>query len=206
MKKILFLILLFVSIGAFGQKIDLIIKTKILISYFSNYTNTPLFVKYNLYHGGGNCSREGMTFHNYMTPNVSISDYSYTGFDIGHMANAEDFANNSVSELSTFQLYNALPQTAKLNRGVWKEFEGKIRKLSQTDSLLIICGGFKFDSIVNRIRIPRYCYKIVKDKKTLKITCLLFPNDKSNTVKQIQLSDLLRLITYDTTEITKGLN
>ena len=57
----------------------------------------------------------------------------------------------SLIELITFRFYNALPQTPKLNRGIWKHYETEIRKLSQNDSILIITG-----SIFSNKKITRF--------------------------------------------------
>jgi DNA/RNA endonuclease G (NUC1) len=181
------IVLVSVTKSASCQNVDTVIVTPIYESYFSYETHTPLFVVYNLYKGGGDCSRQGMIFHN-----GGVATWTYEkGYDIGHMANAEDFAGDCNKEAMTFYFYNALPQTPKLNRGIWKHFETEIRKLSQTDSLQIICGGFQFHG-----DIPDFCYKIVRDLKTDITTCYLFPNDNSDTFTEIPLNVLLSKIPY----------
>jgi DNA/RNA endonuclease G (NUC1) len=217
MKKIILLfVLLLASIVIFSQTLDKIIITKSYTSYFSYQTHTPLFVIYKLYKGGGDCSRVGMTFKPDLTINTATNvDYIGSGFDIGHMANAEDFAYDCSLEESTFQFINALPQTARLNRGIWKTYETSIRKQSQSDSLLIICGGYSFKNHLisnfklkdkniqktTQVLVPDFCFKIVKNLKTKQINCYIFPNDDSDTYKEIQIIDLYKLLKYKVDDI-----
>ena len=110
---------------------------------------------------------------NGLSQSAKAKDYNHSGYDIGHMANAEDFASDCEKEKVTFYFYNALPQKPKLNRGCWSRVEAQIRKESQTDSLLIICGGFQFDSKIGNISVPSNCFKIVKNLSNHAIKCYL---------------------------------
>lgn len=218
MKKTILFLLLIISLSVSAQTITKVIYGQNYTSYFSSTTHTPLFVSYKLYHGGGDCSRSTMSFKpNYTINTATKVDYKGSGYDIGHMANAEDFAYDCDLEENTFQFINALPQTAQLNRGIWKSYETEIRKQSQSDSLLIICGGYSFTkhlvsnftlngkSIkkITQVLIPDYCFKIVKDLKTKQLKCYTFPNDDSDDSKEVTLNNLLSLLKYDTTSIKK---
>src|SRR5207248_7160427 len=88
-----------------GNIID--IKTPILVSHFSQKLKEPLYVTYALYKGGGDCSRSGMRFKNDVAriQTATANDYAHSGFDIGHLANAEDFASNCAKERMTFVFY-----------------------------------------------------------------------------------------------------
>ena len=198
MKKILTVLLVFSNtILVFSQTIDTIIKTTILTSYFNYETHNPLFVSYYLYQGGGDCSRKGLNFKTGgLKQSATQKDYAHSGYDIGHMANAEDFANDCEKEKQTFFFYNALPQRAKLNRGCWKTIETKVREQSQTDSLLIICGGYNFKTKVGEMLVPEFCFKVVKNLKTNKTVCYKFPNDDSDTFQEIELSELIKELTF----------
>jgi endonuclease G len=91
-----------------------------------------MYVKYKLYRGGGDCDRKQFHFTNENVHDVAKqSDYVHSGYDQGHLCNAEDFANDCRKEELTFRFYNCIPQTPNLNRGIWKGYEQKIRKLSQ---------------------------------------------------------------------------
>jgi endonuclease G len=119
---------------------------------------------------------------------------------MGHLANAEDFANNCILDEKTFRMYNCLPQYPNLNRGSWKKWEGRIRNLSQTDSLLIICGGTFTNRKIkenSKISVPDNCWKIVKSLTTNDILYILwFTNEKKSNESQISLELLLKNCDY----------
>lgn len=162
----LLLTLLFSYIITAQIKYDTLIKTPAYESYYSYKHKAPILVCYKLYKGGGDCSRSEnhfkfintLGFENEAKP----KDYSKSGYDEGHMANAEDFAFNCVLEEATFRFFNAVPQTPENNRGIWKHYETQTRKLSQTDSLLVICyNHFSTEKLNNRIAVPDTNYKFV---------------------------------------------
>lgn len=136
---------------------DTIIDRGIYKSYFNTQYGTPSFVRYKLWKGGGKVKRTGLQFR--QTVSGPLFRYSRSGYDKGHMAPAADFAHTREEMAATFDYVNALPQTPSLNRGEWKRDETRVRKWSQTDSLLIECGGLEFDKLKHQI--PALCYKIV---------------------------------------------
>ena len=136
---------------------DTIIDRGIYKSYFNAKHGTPSFVRYKLWKGGGKVKRTGLQFR--QTVSGPLFRYSRSGYDKGHMAPAADFAHTREEMAATFDYVNALPQTPSLNRGEWKRDETRVRKWSQTDSLLIECGGLEFDKLKHQI--PALCYKIV---------------------------------------------
>jgi DNA/RNA endonuclease G (NUC1) len=220
MKRILFLLLISLSSFAFSQKVDTVITTSIYKSYISYSTKTPLFVAYKLYHGGGSCDRnkQGFAFKcDGINPNKIMNDdnYQHSGYDKGHMANSEDFAGNCVFDELTFRYYNALPQTPNCNRGPWKSLETELRKESQSDSLLIVCGGWSFAkkeiTYVNpkdkdkpnakvyhgSIIAPEYCFKIVKNLRNGNIKCYIFTNDDNSVMTQLTYEEFLNKVPYE---------
>lgn len=136
---------------------DTIIDRGIYKSYFNTRYGTPSFVRYKLWKGGGKVKRTGLQFR--QTVPGPLFHYSRSGYDKGHMAPAADFAHTRKEMAVTFDYINALPQTPSLNRGEWKRDETRVRRWSQTDSLLIECGGLEFDSVTHQL--PTFCYKIV---------------------------------------------
>ena len=155
------------------EKPDKEIKEKCYESFYSYKIEAPAYVIYKLYHGGGNVPRKGFRFKS----NLPHFTYPHSGYDIGHMCNAEDFASSKELEESTFRYYNAVPQKPNLNRGVWEVNEKDIRKLSQTDSLLIICGGCDYSGL-----IPARCFKMVYSLSTKKmIYAKIFTNSNDAT-------------------------
>ncbi len=200
MKRLFILLALFVSASCLAQVTE--INEGIYQSYFNPALKEPLYVVYQLYQGGGTCSRLKKHFRFTVTrPDTATpKDYAGSGYDEGHLADAEDFASDCVKEAKTFEFFNCLPQTPRLNRGIWKTWETKIRKDSQTKHLLVICGGiYGNKTIGNNVAVPDKCWKIVIDKASNKILyCLLFPNDNSDSVNStISLDDLKKQLGYE---------
>lgn len=192
MKKILILLLTLMCFDSSAQRVDTIIRTHILESHFSNKYKNPILVSYKLYHGGGDCNRSRFHFKTGGVKNSATSnDYLYSGYDIGHLASAEDFAYNCSLDSLTFFFYNAIPQAPNLNRGIWKTYEEKIRSLSQKDSLFILCGGvFLVDgqTLNNKgvVAIPKYCWKVVQSLSTKKILYILWFTNEIEVHNSVQ--------------------
>ena len=181
-------------------KTDTIINVGIYKSYYNYALKEPLYVTYTLFKGGGDCPRTGFSFKKCGINSATNADYAGSSYDKGHLANAEDFANNCQDDEKTFCYYNCVPQTVKLNRGIWKKWETKIRQESQNHVLFIIAGGIYKDKTIgeNKIGVPDQCYKIVVDAVTKEIRyCLLFPNDNSGTVSAVTLLELKNKLGYD---------
>lgn len=189
MKK-LFISLLFIfsCLFIYSQTIhtyDHIIDMHYYKAYYSKTIKAPSFVIYKLYQGGGDVNRASYSFKGYK--DLPYFKYTKSGYDRGHLVPAEDFANTNLRLKSTFYYINCVPQTPNLNRGIWKRYETQVRKISQSDSLLIICGGCDYPRTGNgNIRyVPKNCFKIVYDLKTKKcIYSILFSNEgTSSTAK-----------------------
>lgn len=193
MKKII-LVLLFLSPCwiLFSQiKVD----KKIYKLKFSNSLHQPTYVSYFLFKGGGDCDRdkEGFDFKN-DEPNLDCAtdkDYEKSGYDKGHLANAEDFAFDCEKEEVTFRYYNCLPQTSNLNRGIWKKIETKIREWSQKDKLYIICGGYFGSKKMGKVSVPDYCWKVVQSVATKKVLfCGWFSNTNKAHLDTLSVNEL----------------
>ena len=162
MKKLLAFLFIFLPFFAFSQHV--VIEKKNYTSYLDTILKQPIVVKYQLYNGGGDCSRDKFRFKNdtkYKT--ATDQDYAKSGYDKGHLANAEDFAYNCELDELTFRYYNCWPQTTSLNRGSWKQIETSVREMSKTDTITVVCYGSDFVPS-NKLMIPTYCYKIVYKK------------------------------------------
>jgi DNA/RNA endonuclease G (NUC1) len=125
-------------------------------------------------------------------------DYLKSGYDRGHLANAEDFAYDCEKEKCTFSYYNCIPQHPQLNRGSWKSWESTIRKESQKDRLKIYTGAiYGKQKIGNGVAVPDYCWKLVYNTRTkLILHALLFKNDATEQVQRITPSQLKQLLGY----------
>lgn len=191
---------LFVSHTLFSQVCDTILKNEVYESCISYQLRMPIQVKYKLYKGGGDCSREDFRFSSEIKNISGDTEYTRSGYDRGHLVNAEDFAYDCTKDELTFRYYNCLPQTPNLNRGVWKKWENTVRNYSQTDSLLIICGGIWSESNIktNRLNVPVYCWKVVMSLSTHQVKhVLLFTNEKKgSSVREVSLKELEGLLKY----------
>jgi endonuclease G len=159
----------------------------------------PLYVSYKLSKGGGDCNRSKFKFKNDTKLSLADDEYTNSGFDRGHLANAEDFANDCKKDELTFRYYNCLPQTPNMNRGVWKITETEVRSISQKEDLLIVCGGiWQTKTKKKGMYIPDMCWKVVysyKQSKVIKV--VLYTNkDKDSTSKNITLSELEKMLGY----------
>jgi endonuclease G len=199
MKNYRYFFVLFFVVGnqLFAQPIDTIVNKQVYRSYYNFKMKSPLYVVYYLYKGGGDCSRKNLRFvSEYRT--ALNSDYVKSGYQRGHLVNAEDFAFDCEKERCTFSYYNCIPQHPKLNMGSWKSWETTIRNESQKDQLKIYTGGiFGNLRIGNGVAVPDYCWKVVYNTRTkLIMHALLFKNDASQSVQRITISQLKQLLGY----------
>jgi endonuclease G, mitochondrial len=107
---------------------------------------------------------------------VTPDDYTGSCFDRGHQAPAGDRSDTHTDSEATFFMSNMAPQTAFLNRIIWKDLETYSRKLVTTDGrrLQIYAGTILRDGRegIGRnkdIQVPESFYKIVavfKDQTT----------------------------------------
>ena len=172
-----------------------IVRTPIYTVNFSNALHEPLWISYKLYRGGGECGRAKFRFHNDIDSlqTATDNDYARSGYDKGHLANAENFAYDCTKDELTFRYYNCLPQTPNLNRGVWKVNEEQVREWSQSDSLLVVCGGSFGKKKIGRIAVPDYCWKVVQSLSNKKVLfCGWFTNTSSATEEDITVNELTK--------------
>jgi len=192
MKKATLILVILLSIWSIGFT-QIVIDKGIYKANFSNTYHQPRYVSYMLYKGGGDCNRAKFRFKN-DDPRLDCAtddDYKGSHYDKGHLANAEDFAFDCTKDELTFRYYNCLPQTANLNRGVWKTNETLIRQWSQNDSIYIICGGVFGNMKTGRMSVPTYCWKIAQSASTKKVLfCGWFTNTSTATVEEISIPEL----------------
>lgn len=117
---------------------------------------------------GGDANRSEKFFCDESVPGCPDSwDYSYSGYDRGHMAPAGDMKWDEEAMRQTFYLTNICPQAPELNRGTWKSLEEKCRVRAKNDSaIIIICGPILTDSITEyigdiRVAVPKRFFKVV---------------------------------------------
>ena len=171
-------------------QVDTIFQNAAYSSYYSFQLKAPIAVEYKLYKGGGDCNRSKFHFraNKYTATN---KDYSHSGYDKGHLANAEDFAYDCTLDSLTFMYYNCFPQTPELNRGIWKKLETKIRNESRSDSLIIICGGLYNENKIGSIAVPDTCWKVIYHLREKTFSeCYLFTNTNQPVEMMIHAEEL----------------
>lgn len=113
-------------------------------------------------------------------------DYSYSGYDRGHMAPAGDMKWSKEAMQSSFSLANICPQVKSLNTGAWKRLEEKCRTWAKADSaIIIICGPILNDNIRefigdSRVAVPKRFFKVILSPfaKPMRGIGFIMPNDK----------------------------
>jgi DNA/RNA endonuclease G (NUC1) len=200
MRRILLLCVMLLALQSRAQKrVDTVIDMGNYRSWFCKELKEPLFVGYVLYRGGGDCSRKGFRFRDAQPWSAGHKDYAKTGYDEGHLANAEDFAGDCPADERTFRFWNCLPQTPNLNRGIWKKWEEQIRKESQTDSLWVVCGGgFQKPKWIGRnVAVPDVCWKCVQRcSDGVVVHALLFTNTAHAEVRECTVADIEAAVGY----------
>lgn len=95
-------------------------------------------------------------------------EYSYSGYDRGHMAPAGDMKWSPQAMAESFCMTNICPQAKKLNTGAWKRLETKCRTWAEVDSaIMIICGPVLTDPVKEfigndrKVAVPARFFKVI---------------------------------------------
>lgn len=114
------------------------------------------------------------------------SDYRNSGYDMGHLAPAADFKTDKEEMFESFKLSNASPQAPRMNRGVWRLIEMRVRALTVKNGELYVYTGVIYSDtpkkIGNNVCVGDYYYKIVIDKKANTTLAFLVKNTEQNLV------------------------
>lgn len=113
-------------------------------------------------------------------------DYAKSGYDTGHIANAEDMRWSVQAEQDSFILSNMTPQIPGFNRGIWKSLETRTRvwAMSRNDALLVYAGPIydrKQNQVIgkNMVTVPSGFFKILIDTRTNEGLAFVFANSAS---------------------------
>lgn len=94
-------------------------------------------------------------------------DYSYSGYDRGHMCPAADQKWSPQAMTDCFVMTNMAPQKHALNGGAWKTLEDKERLWAKRDSAIVIIAGpiYQYDDTERigdaGVRVPSAFYKVI---------------------------------------------
>jgi endonuclease G len=195
MKRLLFLLLIFLPVFLFGQ-CDLlptsttneIVKHTYYTLSYSKKDEQAEWVAYLLTRSMlTGKSERGNNFRpdpSVPSGSAQLSDYNKSGYDRGHLCPAGDMTFNEQAMSETFYLSNMSPQVPAFNRGIWKSLETLVREWAEEDdSIFIVTGGILRDSKgtigIDRVTVPSRFYKVIYDLTgEKKMIAFILPNEK----------------------------
>lgn len=132
---------------------------------------------------------------------ASLSDYSGSGYDRGHLAPNANMANRS-QQYDSFSLANIAPQSPRNNRYIWRNIESATRYLTQQyGEVYTITGvaftGKKTKQLANRVLVPSHFFKAVYIPATNQAGVYYAPNDESERIDVISIDELTTEIGID---------
>lgn len=106
------------------------------------------------------------------------ADYSKSGYDRGHMADAADFSWSEGEESDSFSMANMTPQLPGLNRAEWEKLEETVRAWAWGRGALAvfvgpILGGS--DTIGHGVVVPMAFYKVIYDPAKAEALAFIMP-------------------------------
>lgn len=152
---------------------------------------------------------------------AGLGQFRGSGYDRGHLVASANQDFGLLVNSETFLLSNMSPQTADLNRGIWRELEMAIRDLDASDDVLetyvLTCPLFYFSKPVETIQNAKDKYGIeipiphafaksvlIEDRKgALNIWTFKMKNVSKEEQPSRDLKDYL-VSTYDVEQIVGG--
>lgn len=137
---------------------------------FNKDNHTPNYVAWELL--GSEVSSETQRSNNFWQDTEILGcpahhDYSYSGYDRGHMCPAADQKWSVEAMNDCFVMANMCPQDHNLNAGAWQTLENKERQWAQRDSAIVIVAGPIYDENDNKrigdmgVRVPGAFFKVI---------------------------------------------
>ena len=125
---------------------------------------------------------------------ASLSDYSGSGYDRGHLAPNANMANRS-QQYDSFSLANIAPQSPRNNRYIWRNIESATRYLTQQYGEVYTITGVAFTDkktkqLANRVLVPSHFFKAVYIPATNQAGVYYAPNDESERIEVISIDEL----------------
>jgi endonuclease G len=132
---------------------------------------------------------------------ASLSDYSGSGYDRGHLAPNANMANRS-QQYDSFSLANIASQSPRNNRYIWRNIESATRYLTQQyGEVYSITGvaftGKKTKQLANRVLVPSHFFKAVYIPAINQAGVYYAPNDESERIEVISVDELSTKIGID---------
>lgn len=182
------IILLFIGVKLTAQvdltpRMNYPIKGEQYVIDYDTLNKIPRIVYYTI-HNDKLGSYGRYSFHIEKLSNVSSpNDYSYSGYDKGHLFSSAS-SNSYTSNYESFDMINIAPQTANLNRGVWKASE-LFERNNCDPYCYVICGTLIEDHkyISNKIRIPSGFFKVIYNPVKKQMIAFKFDKDSYGSLK-----------------------
>lgn len=132
---------------------------------------------------------------------ASLSDYSGSGYDRGHLAPNANMANRS-QQYDSFSLANIAPQSPRNNRYIWRNIESATRYLTQQYGEVYSITGVAFTGkttkqLANRVLVPSHFFKAVYIPAINQAGVYYAPNDESERIEVISVDELAARIGID---------
>lgn len=132
---------------------------------------------------------------------ASLSDYSGSGYDRGHIAPNGDMATRS-QQYDSFSLANIAPQSPRNNRYIWRNIESATRYLTQQyGEVYTVTGvaftGKKTKQLADRVLVPSHFFKAVYIPAINQAGVYYAPNDESERIDIISVDALAAEIGID---------
>lgn len=132
---------------------------------------------------------------------ASLSDYSGSGYDRGHLAPNANMANRS-QQYDSFSLANIAPQSPRNNRYIWRNIESATRYLTQQYGEVYTITGVAFidkktKQLANRVLVPSHFFKAVYIPATNQAGVYYASNDESERIDVISIDELTTEIGID---------
>lgn len=125
---------------------------------------------------------------------ASLSDYSGSGYDRGHLSPNGDMATRS-QQYDSFSLANIAPQSPRNNRYIWRNIESATRYLTQQYGEVYAVTGVAFTDkktkqLADRVLVPSHFYKAVYIPAINQAGVYYAPNDESERIEVISVDEL----------------
>lgn len=121
------------------------------------------------------------------TESATLSDYSGSGYDRGHLIPAADLSWSEEAMSDSFYLSNMSPQEPQFNRGIWSSLEATVRNFADTErEIYVVTGPILTDGPYktigkNKVTVPKHYYKVILDyaEPDFKAIGFVLPNEAS---------------------------
>lgn len=187
------------EVADYSPKLSYPIKADQFVLDYDTLDKIPITVYYHIMQSKlGSYGR--YSFHNTFEINAANPlDYSYSGYDRGHMFPAAS-SHSTISAWQSFDMTNMTPQLPRFNRGLWKRIESFERKNCDPLSY-IICGIVpqKYGTerwLNNKILIPKQFYKIIYNPRLKSMIGFVVEQDGMDPIQSyVKTVDYIELLT-----------